>query len=253
MAVDAVLDADSGAVSKTFGALPRMNSLMDLGITTKPPRRKPPPTGSILKTTIASGAVSSIRSRCASINPSPATYELSVFILPLIDNSIYNSVREIVAGEQDGVPLKVPVIEPEPVARLSMNLREEVWVETGGEMLGNFARQVGFDTSLLDFLGPDIHIALADADPIIEMGSGELASAFGPMNGNEMVMIPALVSMFTRPTAVCIGLSDPAAVRRALDNSVGRKSDIFGEARSAGACTKSPAGRVGSIGSASST
>jgi hypothetical protein len=227
VAVDAVLDADSGVVSQTFGALPRMNSLMDLGITEA-----------------TSQEAAAYQLYLENYNrywrrffdpialrldqPDPATYELSVFILPLIDNSIYNSVREIVAGEQDGVPLKVPVIEPEPVARLSMKLREEVWVETGGEMLGNFARQVGFDTSLLDFLGPDIHIALADADPIIEMGSGELVSAFGPMNGSEMVMIPALVSMFTRPTAVCIGLSDPAAVRRALDNSVGRKSDIFG-------------------------
>lgn len=237
VAVDAALDAESGAISKTFGALPRMNSLIDLGITEATPQE-----------------AAAYQQYLENYNrfwrrffdpialrldqPDAATYELSVFILPLIDNSIYNSVREIVASEQDGVPLKVPVIEPEPVARLSMNLREEVWIETGGEMLGNFARQVGFDTSLLDYLGPDVHIVLADADPVIEMGSGELVNAFGPMDQREMVMIPAIVSMFTRPTAVCIGLSDAAAVRRALDNSVGRSSDIFGGSEISGSLYK---------------
>ncbi|MEO5716723.1 MAG: hypothetical protein ABIT37_24810 [Luteolibacter sp.] len=225
VATDALLDAESGAISKTFGALPRMNSLIDLGITK-----------ATAQETAAYAQYLENYSRywrryfdpiaLRLDQPDPSTYELSVFILPLIDNSIYNSLREIVASE--GPPLMIPKIEPEPVATLSMNLREETWVKTGGEMLGEFARSVGLDTTILDYLGPDIHIAVADADPILEMGSGELTNAFGPMDNRDMPIISAIVSMFTRPTAVCVGLTDVAAVRRALDQSVGRQMDIGG-------------------------
>lgn len=227
IANDAVLDADSGAISKTFGALPRMNSLLDLGITT----------ATAQETAAYNQYLENYRNYWRRYfdpialrldQPDPATYELSVFILPLLDNTIYNSLREIIASEEGGPPLNCPVIEPEPVATLSMNLREKTWVETGGEMLGEFARTAGFDTSILDFLGPDIHVAIADADPILEMGSGELTGAFGPSDSREMLAIPAIVSMFTRPTAVCVGLTDVAAVRRALNESVGRKMPLGG-------------------------
>jgi len=228
IATDAALDPESGAVSATFGPLPRMNPLSALNITTASARE-----------------ADAYRQYLANYNtfwrrffdpialridqPDPATYELSVFILPLIDNSIYNGIRNIVASGQSAPPLQIPVIEPEPVAMLSMNLNDETWIKIGGDMLGEFTRRIGFDTAILDSLGPDIHLTLADTDPILEMGSGELANAFGPVSReNEMIMIPALVSMLTRPTALCVGLTDPAAVRSGLDNSVGIKSDIAG-------------------------
>lgn len=161
--------------------------------------------------------------------PNPAAYELSIFILPLIDNSIYNSLREIITEGDGASVLRIPVIEPEPVATLSMNLTEKVWVDGGGEVLENFAARAGLDTTILDFLGPDLHLSLADADPILEMGSGELTHVFGSMGGgNDMMMISTIVSIFTRPTAISIGLSDAAAVRRALDGSVGRGSELAG-------------------------
>lgn len=228
VATDAAPDLECGAVSGKFGPLPRMNSLLDLGITSA-----------------SRWESDAYRQYLESYNrfwrryfdpialrldqPDPGTYELSVFILPLIDNSIYNGLRGIIADGKDGGTLKVPVIEPEPVATLSMNLNEQTWIETGGEMLEGFMRQVGIDGAILDSLGPDIHVAIADADPILELGSGELTQAFGArMDNSEMIAIPAIVSMFTRPTAVCVGLGDPAAVRRALDSSVGRKSRLSG-------------------------
>ncbi|MEY3894601.1 MAG: hypothetical protein RLZZ214_120, partial [Verrucomicrobiota bacterium] len=228
VATDAVLDPQSGAVSKTFGPLPRMRSLLELGITTATAEES-----------------AAYRQYVGNYNqfwrrffdpiairidqPEPSAYELSVFILPLVDNSLYNSLREIVTGNDDASVLKIPVIEPEPVATLSMNLTEKVWVDGGGEVLENFAEKAGLDTTILDFLGPDIHLSLADADPILETGSGELTQIFGSMGrGNEMMMISTIVSIFTRPTAVSIGLSDAAAVRRALENSVGRGSELAG-------------------------
>ncbi len=228
VATDAVLDPASGAVSKTFGPLPQMHSLADLDITTA-----------------TAEETAAYQQYLENYNqfwrrffdpiairidqPEPAAYELSVFILPLIDNSIYNSLREIVTGGDDASVLKIPVIEPEPIATLSMNLTEKVWVDGGGEVLESFAAKAGLDTTILDFLGPDLHLSLADADPILEMGSGELTHIFGSMsNGNDMMMISTIVSIFTRPTAISIGLSDPAAVRRALDGSVGRGSELAG-------------------------
>jgi phosphatidylserine decarboxylase len=228
VATDAAPDPGCGAVSGKFGPLPRMNSLLDLGITTA--------------SQLESDAYKQYLENYSRYwrryfdpialrldQPDSGTYELSVFILPLIDNSIYNGLRDIIADGKDGASLKVPVIEPEPVATLSMNLSEQTWIETGGEMLEGFMRQVGIDSAILDSLGPDIHVAISDTDPILELGSGELTQAFGSrMDNNEMIAIPAIVSMFTRPTAVCVGLGDPASVRRALDSSVGRKTRISG-------------------------
>lgn len=228
VATDAVLDPASGAVSKTFGSLPWMHSLKDLDITTA-----------------TAEETAAYQQYLENYNqfwrrffdpiairidqPEPATYELSVFILPLIDNSIYNSLREIVTDSDDASVLKIPVIEPEPIATLSMNLTDKIWVDGGGEVLENFAMKAGLDTTILDFLGPDLHLSLADADPILEMGSGELSHIFGSMSGgNDMMMISTIVSIFTRPTAISIGLSEPAAVRRALDGSVGRGSKLAG-------------------------
>jgi hypothetical protein len=228
IATDAVLDPSSAVVSKTFGPLPRMHSLMDLDITAA-----------------TAEETAAYRQYLENYNrfwrrffdpiairidqPEPSAYELSVFILPLIDNSIYNSLRDIVTGGDGESVLRIPVIEPEPVATLSMNLSENVWVDGGGDVLETFAAKAGLDTTILDFLGPDLHLSLADADPILEMGSGELTHIFGTMSGgNDMMMISAIVSVFTRPTAISIGLSDPAAVRRALDNSVGRGAELAG-------------------------
>ncbi len=229
IATDAALDGQLGAVSPTFGPLSRMHSITELGITAA-----------------SAAEAAAYRSYVENYSrfwrqffdpialridePEPASYELSVFILPLIDNSIYNGLREVIASEADGPPLLLPVIQPEPVATLSLKLRDKVWVETGGEMLAGMARKVGLDTTLLDYLGPDVHLALADSDPILEMGNGELAHLFGGsgLNNSEWIAIPALVSMFTRPTALCVGLSQTEGVRHALDNSVGREADFGG-------------------------
>ncbi|HSP42862.1 MAG TPA: hypothetical protein VLO11_08330 [Luteolibacter sp.] len=229
IATDAVFDPECGAISKQFGPLPRMKSLTDLGITTA--------------TKLESDAYlryldnynrywrqyfDPIALRLD--QPETGTLELSVFILPLIDNSIYNGLRGILVDENDDTPLKVPVIEPEPVATLSMNLNEKAWTDAGGDALERFMMQAGIHGSILDSLGPDVHLAIADADPILEMGSGELMHAFGPMfNDNDMMAIAGIISMFTRPTAVCVGLTDPEAVRRALDNSVGGRSRMMGD------------------------
>jgi hypothetical protein len=229
-AVDAKLDPELGAVSETFGALPRMNSLSDLAITEA--------------TAEEAAAYANYLTNYKRFwrrffdpialrvdQPDPAGYELSVFILPLIDNSLYGGLRQFIAGNEQDTPLRVPQIEPEPVATLSVNLREEAWVEMTGDFGEELAGQIGLDSMIFDLLGPDLHLAIADGDPILEMGSGELTGMFGVGGGmdDEMFMIPALVSMFTRPTALCVGLTDPDTVRRILNNAVGVESGLMAD------------------------
>ena len=48
--------------------------------------------------------------------------ELTTFILPLIDSSIYTRLRGFLAEEDDSRPLLVPKIEPTPVLQFSVNL-----------------------------------------------------------------------------------------------------------------------------------
>ena len=147
-------------------------------------------------------------------------HALETFILPLIDNSLYGGIRQAVSA--DDKPLPVPVIEPTPIGILSVNLNDEAWLGMIEEFSDTLTEAIGLDGTILDLLGPDIHLALHDADPIIHIGNGELAGMLGQFRGtdsSEMLGISALVSMLTRPSSIYIGLSDPDEVRRILTDS----------------------------------
>jgi hypothetical protein len=58
--------------------------------------------------------------------------ELTTFILPLIDNSIYDGLRRAMLHHQDHKPLSIPRLEPTPVLQFSVNLRDQVWQEVAG-------------------------------------------------------------------------------------------------------------------------
>ncbi|MFT5124714.1 MAG: hypothetical protein ACI97B_003351 [Verrucomicrobiales bacterium] len=146
-------------------------------------------------------------------------HQLDTFILPLIDNSLYNSLQEMLTHHKAGTPLIVPTLVPEPVAMLSLNLNEEAWLEMMEGFGDTFQRFLGLDGALLDLLGPDVHMALMDADPILSLGNGELQTMFGQFGGRadgDMFWIPIFVSMLTRPTTFLLGLQDPDQVREKL-------------------------------------
>lgn len=145
--------------------------------------------------------------------------ELETFILPLIDSSLYSGFRGFVATAESGQALHVPALDPEPVAMLSVNLTDKAWLEWLGDMDEVLVRAIGIRTSLLDHLGPSLHVALADSDPIINTGSGDLLGSFdgsGRGFNDEMFFVPMVVSMLTRPTSLLIELKDPDAVRAEL-------------------------------------
>ncbi|MEO1616873.1 MAG: hypothetical protein AAFV88_13540 [Planctomycetota bacterium] len=139
--------------------------------------------------------------------------ELSTFILPLIDNSIYNGLREIMAHQDDQTPLLVPVVEPAPVLQFSANLREDAWRMLAGNFSNFFERYSGASPAMMDDFGPSVHVAIFDDDPIIAMGSGDLFGSFGGDlmrgGGNQMMMLPVALSMLTRPCSIMVETRSP--------------------------------------------
>ncbi len=139
--------------------------------------------------------------------------EATTFILPLIDNSIYNGVREIVMSRENGTDLKVPRLSNGSVLSLSLNLRESSWqaiTKNVSEMTSRFTR---ISPAIFDDLGPGLHLAINDSEPVIALGSGDIVGAFGGNlmrmgRASEMMMIPLALSILTRPCTIAVETSD---------------------------------------------
>ena len=160
--------------------------------------------------------------------------EASVFILPLIDNSLYNGLKEVLQTKEEGMPLRVPRFAPDPVLMLSLNIKESAWSEMSGELSQMFMRYAHISPAMMDDLGPALHLAINDADPVIALGSGDLMGAFGGNMigaGEEMLMIPVALSLLTRPCTLAVETRDPEATLRYLrmassaGNPFGRRRD----------------------------
>ncbi len=146
--------------------------------------------------------------------------ELSTFILPLIDNSIYNNLRNVLSHQDDKVRLDIPVVQPEPVVQLSMNFRDEAWEEFVSNFSDLFQQYTGANSGIMDDFGPGFHLAVFDADPIIAVGSGDIFGAFGGGtlldDGRETFMLPIAVSILTRPCSIMIETKNPERTLRYL-------------------------------------
>ncbi len=145
--------------------------------------------------------------------------ELSTFILPLIDSELYNGVRGFFQPAEGGGKLRVPVLSPEPVAQISLDLTDSAWIGLSGDMGRMFSEYTGISPEVFDLLGPGLHIAIQDADPIIATGTGDLLGAFsspmgGMFGGGFDMMMPFAISLFTRPCKIMVELQDP---KRALE------------------------------------
>ena len=163
--------------------------------------------------------------------------EATTFILPLIDSSIYNSLKDIVMNAEDGIAMKTPKFTHEPVLKLSLNLKEKNWQEITKNMGEFTTRYSGLNSAILDDFGPAVHLAIHDADPVIALGSGDIMGAFGGNimgmgRGSEMMAIPFLLSMLTRPCTLAVETKNPQATLRHLRMAAtsygrSRRSDDF--------------------------
>lgn len=147
-------------------------------------------------------------------------YELTVFILPLIDNSAYNALREGLVRGEDATPLKIPRLEPEPVAMLSLGLSPRLRAHASGPLARMGAAVPGVDATALLGIGPGIHLAVHDSDPVLPLGSGDILGAFDAGAprwwGEPMLIVPAIATALTRPCTLCVEAEHPDQVRRAL-------------------------------------
>ena len=147
--------------------------------------------------------------------------QLTTFILPLIDNTIYNGIKDVLRHKEDATPLRLPTLTPKPLMLLSLNLSEDSWVKaTRGMFTDMLRRYTTLDPTAFDKIGPGVHLAIHDADPIITFGAGDTLGIFGAQTlgggRQEMLLIPAIASILTRPCQVLVELQDPAAIRRML-------------------------------------
>ncbi|WFB35599.1 hypothetical protein P3T73_15715 [Kiritimatiellota bacterium B12222] len=145
--------------------------------------------------------------------------ETTIFILPLINSSIYDQVRGIFRNQPGTPPMQRPVIEPAPIAMMSINLSEELWIEFLDGVSEVVEDQLGMNLPIWEQLGPGLHFGLADSNSVITFGSGELMGLFSAgsnMFNDEMLLLPLIGSLLTRPVVMAIDLQDPEASRRAM-------------------------------------
>lgn len=145
--------------------------------------------------------------------------QTTVFILPLINSSIYDTVRGWFDPSPDRPLLRRPVLDPPPIAMISLNLSEPQWLDIIEGLADGFENAIGIDLPIWEYIGPGLHMGLADSDAVLTFGSGDLLDIFSARNGvrnNEMVWLPMAVSLFTRPVVLAVDLTDPDRMLEAL-------------------------------------
>ena len=151
--------------------------------------------------------------------------EMTTFILPLVDSQLYAQLRGVIETREQGKPLRVPRMSPAPVFQLSLNLSEASWVRGSAGWSDSFSRYTGISSELFDLLGPGLHIAVQDADPVISLGTADLLGAFGGATTGARLdlLTPFALSVLTRPCKIFIELQDEpraiALLRRAASTT----------------------------------
>lgn len=144
-------------------------------------------------------------------------FEITTFILPLIDSSAYNGMREFLNTQETGMRIRVPVLDPEPVVMLSLAIKDST-MKPLHEGLRELQQEMpGLNTVLPGRVGPGFHLAVHDAQSVLALGSGDLLGAFnsrlGALMGNEMLIAPIVASVLTRPCTLLLEAERPAELR----------------------------------------
>lgn len=145
-------------------------------------------------------------------SPGPETYRAEIFVLPLINSSIYDRLRQVLSTDGPVKPLARPAITPAPIAMLSLNPGEDAWLDMIEGLSDLFTDSLGVDLPVWEHLGPGLHLGIADSDSILTFGTGGLAGLFSSNRtprGTDMMMIPMVASLFTRPTVLAVELDQP--------------------------------------------
>ncbi|MDR2430483.1 MAG: hypothetical protein LBD14_06335 [Puniceicoccales bacterium] len=172
---------------------------------------------------------------------------LETFILPLIDNSLYEELRDAFAGvsrsgrradatsgdataANPAVSVKsslvgLPIYRDTPVATMAFQLPNSGRGKVITRMLDS--QLMGSFGVIAPLLGDYIAIAVNDSAPVVQAtfpGLNDISSARGRgfgVDGKELLLVPFVSALITRPCDIAIPLSDPAAARAALRHVAG--------------------------------
>ncbi|MEE4376856.1 MAG: hypothetical protein V2J55_04995 [Candidatus Competibacteraceae bacterium] len=197
------LDERGLAHSSLYGTLARMTPLIDLSITT-----------------VSAGERQAYQQYVSDYSRYWQTYfdpigvritvdkqvHIETLILPLVQNSIYNLVRQTIGGQP--ISMTLPGLSPTPITTLSFKLPQAMLREW---VAGTTQHNVQPDW--LKSLGGSLHFALYDSDPLLVLGSADLLGAFSGAwlgGGREFWWWGLLGSLLTQPAAVFVELNNNA-------------------------------------------
>jgi hypothetical protein len=147
--------------------------------------------------------------------------EAETLILPLIKNSIYEQLRELVGGPVDENARAVPLPD-DALGALTLNLSMEQLNlgEILGELVGmGYGRELPADPS---WFGRAVTVGVADGDLLVTASAehnelvGEL---FGELGGNagQSLIAASAISSILLPTFTAIEVHEPKAVEQFLE------------------------------------
>ncbi|NJN45203.1 MAG: hypothetical protein HC808_00365 [Candidatus Competibacteraceae bacterium] len=197
------LDSQGLAHSSLYGTLARMTPLTDLPVTT-----------------VSAGERQAYQQYVSDYSRYWRTYfdpigiritvdnqvHIETLILPLVENSIYNLVRQTIGGQP--ITMTLPGLSPTPITTLSFKLPQAVlrdWVTS--------TTQQGMPHDWLEGLGGSLHLALYDSDPLLVLGSADLLGAFSGAwlgGSRDFWWWGLLGSLLTQPAALFVELNSSA-------------------------------------------
>ncbi len=157
---------------------------------------------------------------------------LETFILPLIDNSIYNALKEAL-GTQRPEKSTMPRYDVPPVMSLAFQVPMEKMSES---MLDEYAfRALRYQIQpILNGLGGGVVFSIQDDAPILQTsypGSIAEQNGYGRMFGfrnEELLIVPILSALFSRPVDLAIEIKNEAVVRKGLEALYFQSEDYIG-------------------------
>jgi hypothetical protein len=136
---------------------------------------------------------------------------IETLILPLVQNSIYRNLQQVIGGKP--VTMGLPDFMPKPITTLSFNLSIQAKAMLS-QIMNKRRDDQAFATELVEMLGNSLHIAFYDNDPLVALGSADLIGGFSGQwlrsgRASNFFSLALLGSMLTQPTAVFVELKNP--------------------------------------------
>jgi HEAT repeat protein len=154
--------------------------------------------------------------------------ELTTFILPLLDSTVYDELRDTLTDAGSGLRLEVPQLTPAPVMLASLNLSDSMRLRLVKVLTGILEKFTSVDPAIFDAFTPTVHLAVQDSTPIVAVGSGDVLGAFSEkmlqMEGFEP-FLPILLSLVSQPSSVYIELAEPQVVLGFLRDAVSGRGE----------------------------